>query len=419
MASRVGILHLPRQVLYQRDTDAHVLPSNGLLPPHQGMVITRALQEWACLLPGDLPFEVAQRLLSWTAGETQVVCTSEVRLLVRQHGKLLQAAEEAMLQEGFELLLAGAAGRAGSLPWVSATPPRRLAAWPPELDAAVAAALAQDPPQAPEGVRQSDWERVLAARQQERPVPAAALCRLGPVVPPGEVVACVDEVLVRTPERGRFGELRTARVAIAGGYRYLCGTGEGFLKALLLWLVLAAGREGKVTLLADGGRWIATFFEQLQAVLSHCVLRLDWYHLAKKCRDRLSRLGGSRAARKPLLQQLLRPLWQGDVAGAVAVLEDYRPQACHPKPLEELQGYLREHQGVIPNYRQERAACRYIGSGQGEKANDLLVARRQKRRGMHWNLSTSEALARLKMLQLNHEWDAYWQYRQLPSLLPA
>jgi len=73
----------------------------------------------------------------------------------------------------------------------------------------------------------------------------------------------------------------------------------------------------------------------------------------------------------------------------------------------------------LPNYRARRAQRQYIGSGQAEKANDLLVARRQKNRGMHWNIVTSEALARLKALQLNHEWDAYWAEGRLPSLVAA
>jgi len=38
---------------------------------------------------------------------------------------------------------------------------------------------------------------------------------------------------------------------------------------------------------------------------------------------------------------------------------------------------------------------------------------------MHWSLATSSALMRLQTLRLNQEWDAYWQHRQLPSLLRA
>jgi hypothetical protein len=43
-----------------------------------------------------------------------------------------------------------------------------------------------------------------------------------------------------------------------------------------------------------------------------------------------------------------------------------------------------------------------------EKANDLLVARRQKGKGMHWSGETSDAPA-LRTLKQNQEWKCYWQ----------
>ena len=45
-----------------------------------------------------------------------------------------------------------------------------------------------------------------------------------------------------------------------------------------------------------------------------------------------------------------------------------------------------------------------------EKANDLLVARRQKGKGMHWSGETSDALAALRTLLLNCEWERYWEH---------
>src|SRR5205085_8089160 len=98
-------------------------------------------------------------------------------------------------------------------------------------------------------------------------------------------------------------------------------------------------------------------------------------------------------------------------------LEAYRATATNAKALEELAEYLREREEALPHYRERRATRQYLGSGQAEKANDLLVARRQKNRGAHWNLQTSEALAWLKALQLNHDWDAYWSAGRLPSLV--
>ncbi len=73
----------------------------------------------------------------------------------------------------------------------------------------------------------------------------------------------------------------------------------------------------------------------------------------------------------------------------------------------------------IPDYRMRRRQRRYIGNGLGEKANDRIVVRRQKRRGMQWGARTSDALAALRTLQLNEGWDTYWHDRHLLHLLAA
>jgi hypothetical protein len=62
------------------------------------------------------------------------------------------------------------------------------------------------------------------------------------------------------------------------------------------------------------------------------------------------------------------------------VLEVYRRQARDSEVLDTLIAYLQARQPRIPNYRQRRIAQQYIGSGHVEKANDLIVARRQKGR---------------------------------------
>jgi hypothetical protein len=60
---RVPALKLSRQVCQHADTQSHVMPGNAVLPPHNGMIITRGLQEWACLLPQELSFATVARLL--------------------------------------------------------------------------------------------------------------------------------------------------------------------------------------------------------------------------------------------------------------------------------------------------------------------------------------------------------------------
>jgi hypothetical protein len=115
----------------------------------------------------------------------------------------------------------------------------------------------------------------------------------------------------------------------------------------------------------------------------------------------------------------MKPLWQGEVAGALAELEAYRPQTKHEGRLDELIGYLRNRQESIVNYRERRQRQRYIGSGAVEKANDVIVARRMKRRGMHWSEETADALAALKTLWLNQGWDLYWERREVLRLAAA
>ena len=87
--------------------------------------------------------------------------------------------------------------------------------------------------------------------------------------------------------------------------------------------------------------------------------------------------------------------------------------------LDELIGYLQAREPWIPNYRQRRIGRKYIGSAHVEKANDLIVARRQKNRGMQWSEATSDALAALRTLMLNGGWDRYWQQREVLPLLAA
>jgi hypothetical protein len=241
VATSVGIVHLLRQVLYDPQQGRHCLPTNAWLPAHGGMLITRRLQEWACLLGVDFAFTTAQRLLGWQAGEAQLLCTTELRRLVCRHGLVLREAAEQEVQE-----LLGRPDLAGlTAPLVPATPPRRPAAGPTALQEAVAQALAQEDPAPPEGVSPADWERVLAVRRQEPgPPDLARLARLGPELAPDQILVSADEVLVRQPQKGAFAELRTAKVATRAGYRYVCGSGGLFLQELWLLLQPQSGMAG-------------------------------------------------------------------------------------------------------------------------------------------------------------------------------
>jgi hypothetical protein len=120
-----------------------------------------------------------------------------------------------------------------------------------------------------------------------------------------------------------------------------------------------------------------------------------------------------------LLRRLYRHLWRGDVPAAIAVLEAQRCEVRNEAKLDELLGYLQARAPWIVNERQRRIERQYIGSAHVEKANDLIVARRQKNRGMQWSEATSDALAALRTLMLNGGWDRYWQQREVLPLLAS
>ena len=156
VATRFGTLELSRQIYFHTDTQTHVMPGNTMLPSHYGMIITRGLQEWACLLPEELPFASVARLLGWQAQEAQILGETTIRSLVRSHGRLIRHVEQvevAALAAQDELTMLG-------LQLVPHDQTRARAGWPAELNTAVDAALTA-------GVSWADWERVLATRRAE------------------------------------------------------------------------------------------------------------------------------------------------------------------------------------------------------------------------------------------------------------
>ena len=394
-------------------TQTHVLPGNAALPPHQGIIITRGLQEWACLLPQELPFASVARLLGWQTHDEYVLSDTTVRSLVRTHGQIIRQTEEAEV--------AALAGRddlaALDLNLVPRERPRRRAGWPAELNAAVDAALASEQVRPPEGVSWADWERVLAARRAEATCSAEELRHLGPELEPHQVLLTVDEVLTRRPEPGHFLELRTARIVTEHGARSLSGVGAAFLQRLHVAVLLCLGPLRSLLLIADGARWIRSFFTDTLAALADKTMLLDWHHVKQKCHDLSSRICRGKAAKAHFLRRLYRRLWRGNVPGAITVLEAERGETKNEAKLDELIGYLQARAPWIPNYRQRRIERQYIGSAHVEKVNDLIVARRQKNRGMQWSEATSDALAALRTLMLNGGWDRYWQQREVLPLI--
>jgi hypothetical protein len=411
-ASRFGTLQLRRQVLAHRDGRPHVMPGNGLLPPHQGMVITQGLQEQVCLLCQELPFATAARLLGWRTGEPGLLSASTLRSLVRERGERIRALEQT---EAVALLRQSAGGH--RLRGVRPEQARRRPGWPSAWSAAVEQALARGEQRPPDGVAWRDWERVLAARAEEPALSLEELRRLGPELAPGQTLLVLDEVLTRATGRDQFHELRTAYLATADGRRYLSGRGHALLRQVHAAVHACQGHS--LLVIGDGASWIRTFYQDYLSATPGAEMVLDWYHLTLKCREAARAIHPTLAPRARVLRRLFRWLWRGEVRRALQVLQRTRPGAADPEAVDSLCAYLQARAAWIPDYRARRRERRYNGNGLGEMANDRLVARRQKRRGRQWGRQSSDALAALRTLLLNDGWEAYWQERRLRSLAMA
>lgn len=160
-----------------------------------------------------------------------------------------------------------------------------------------------------------------------------------------------------------------------------------------------------VVAVTDGARSIrnrvARLFGQEVPVI------LDWYHLSKKVREYLSRLSLRKEDKEKHIQQMQGYLWRGQAREAL-VYSDEMIETRQGAVLEELQGYLLKHEQQICDYQRRQQAGKAIGSGRGEKANDQMIAQRQKKKGMAWSQQGSGALTILRSLELNQQWETYW-----------
>ena len=107
-------------------------------------------------------------------------------------------------------------------------------------------------------------------------------------------------------------------------------------------------------------------------------------------------------------------LWYGLVDQAIAYLSNIpEDQIKNPDEVIHLMTYLGKNRPMIPVYAVRRELGLRNSSNRGEKANDLLVAARQKHNGMSWSKSGSVALASVTALKKHKTYKTWFQERKL------
>ncbi len=162
--------------------------------------------------------------------------------------------------------------------------------------------------------------------------------------------------------------------------------------------------------------------KNIEAFFSFCpyTLMLDWYHLEKKMTELLSMaLKGSKDARHEIRNTLNRKLWAGNVDDAVTYLKNLGPEFIkNPLRLEDAVNYLGRKKPYVPCYALRSVMDYRNSSNPVEKANDLIVAGRQKHNGMSWSYTGSGSLAILSALLYNGELNSWLANHQIPFTVP-
>ena len=112
--------------------------------------------------------------------------------------------------------------------------------------------------------------------------------------------------------------------------------------------------------------------------------------------------------RNEILERLKALLWVGDVKGARELLRYIDERIIKDQGwLDKLDAYFEKNTEFIPCYAVRAELKLKNSSSPVEKANDVVVADRQKHNGMSWSQDGSGALASIRALLENGELQ-YW-----------
>lgn len=188
---------------------------------------------------------------------------------------------------------------------------------------------------------------------------------------------------------------------------------QNVFKSVLAFLLANSLLSHEIVFLTDGANNLKGYISSLFQFHPHMVI-LDWFHLKKRCEERLSQSIRGKDRRNEVLEKLLRYLWVGDLSGSVSYLTSLGAEDIKNKKwLDDLLGYLDRKSYSITCYALRAKLGLRNSSNPVEKANDLLIAQRQKHNGMAWSAVGSSSLAALQMLYLNKEHEYWFRKKEL------
>lgn len=212
----------------------------------------------------------------------------------------------------------------------------------------------------------------------------------------------------------KYVENTVAHIQYGDKTYVLTGIGmRNVFKSVLAFLLTNNLLSRELVFLTDGAIDIKSHIEAVFQFHPYTII-LDWFHLKKRCQEWLSMAIRGKDNRNAILEKLLRLLWVGDVDGATSYLASLEPADIKNwKWLHDLQGYFKKKGSAITCYALRAKLGLRISSNPVEKANDLIVAQRQKHNGMAWSPYGSGSLAALQMIYLNHQSELWFRKKKL------
>ena len=278
---------------------------------------------------------------------------------------------------------------------------------------------------APSGSATADREAVEAlairyneGRDERLRIPNPLISALPEGRPNDCIYVYVDDVLTKHQKECRSpGSRRTARFVATtvisiqfGDSRYNIaadGMQEAFRRLMAFLLANRLMEDRQLIFITDGATEIKEHVQRYFGFRPY-TLHLDWHHLQKKCYQLMSSAlkGGKKMKQEKdmIERELYAILWAGNVKGALDYIAGISQKNIKSQEaLDSLAGYITRKQEHIPCYAIRKVLGLHNSSNPVEKANDLIVAHRQKGKGMAWSEEGCHALAAVTVAGINNE----------------
>jgi len=162
----------------------------------------------------------------------------------------------------------------------------------------------------------------------------------------------------------------------------------------------------EVVVLGDGAPWI---WELAAMHFPHATHIVDWYHVSQHLGEVAHAVYGAESPRGAAwVERQQTRLHEGQFDRALRSLRSLRPPSQEAaETLRTNREYFRTNRERM-RYNEYRDQGLHIASGIVESACKHVAHQRLKRAGMRWTQRGAQATLNLRLLDLNHRWDSYW-----------